>query len=1155
MLAWVLAVVVLLIAALLAFGLAALFHLLGASYLIFVIVLLLIGIATAAVILVLHYRARKEKALLGETGDSAGAGDLDLLLNDANRKLRTSQQGAKELNALPLIYILGEAGAAKTTSVVQSGLDLELLAGSASPTTEQTPTQVLNLWFSRHAALLEIGAAVRNSKSLFERMVHRTRAKAYRSAFGRGAAPRAVIVCLSMDQLLVADAGASLMASARSTSAQLRDISRLLGMPVPVYVIVTKLDRVPHFDQYARNLTDEEVGRVLGSPIARSDASVGTYADQASKSLAAVIDAIVYQLGEFRVEMLDRESDARNGAGLYEFPREFGKVRKGLNQYLVELCKPSQLSANPYLRGVYFTGIRARTVERAANVPVVEERSLPQDAGATQFLNISAGRAGYGARTAPAPAMITTRIPQWTFLPRLFPEAVLGDKSALAATRHSAPARLFRRILFGTLAFLFALCCLILVVSYWNNRAIERRIENAAHAIPSVSATSIALPSPSELTALDDLRQTIAQLDDFQHNGVPFRYGFGLYQGKKLAVEARRIYFDRFRPMLLNPAQSNMVAFMRTLQDAPPPNAANDSDLYKAAYNPLKTYLITTQYHDKSQPAFQTPVLLQYWIGSGAVNDEQKRLATKQFDFYGNELLPHPPYDIAPDTAVVGHTQGYLSHFVATTRIYQAMLADAEKASPPIDFKKQYPGSEAYVVDSKIVHGAFTQEGFAAMQDALKHLDRYANGEKWVLGDAAGTAPGATVGNSDFSSLYTNDFLKEWMTFLNSAHVTCGSLQEAPGRLSNLGSASSPLLELFYVISHNTAVANQQIMSTFQPAHKFVDPNAKGNLIGDVNKPYVEALLQLGGQVEIAAKNPNIATDATAFAPISSAIVAATGVADQAGLTFDSDQQTHTTRTFLALLKAPIECVAKFEPSPGAGANAGGQKICGATTPLLGKFPFNSNPNAPPAGLQEVDNVFAPETGVLATTYNTVLNKVLVPDGAHFSPSPSAPGRVNPRFLAYFNRAEHVSSVLYPAGAKSASLTFSLRFIPGNGVSNAALLIDGQRVPTGTTPQQFTWVGSTAQKVALVYDNVEAFSDTGTWSLFQMVRTATQITRTPGGFRLDYPINTTIAGHTVGGSGGGSKTVSFELSGPGAEFLVGEGFTGLSCAQQPVILK
>ena len=1154
MLAWVLAVIVILVAALLAFGIAALLHLSGVGYTVFVIVLLLIGIAAAITILVFHYRAKKERELQGDSGAAGGAGDLDLLLNDANRKLRTSQQGAKTLDALPLIYLLGDAGAAKTTTVVQSGIDPELLAGSASQSAEQTPTPVLNLWFARQAAFLEVGAALRDNKSLFERLVHRTRAKAYRSAFGTGAAPRAVIVCLSMDQLLVADGGTSLMTSARSTGAQLRELSRLLGLPIPVYVIVTKLDRVPHFDKYAHNLSEDEVRQILGSPLSRSDATVGTYADQASRTLASLIDGIVYKLGEFRVEMLDRENDVRNSPGVYEFPREFGKVRKGLNQYLVELCKPSQLSANPYLRGVYFTGVRARVIERAANAPGAGERLAAQevDAGATQFLNISRGQGGLAARSAAPPVMTSTRVPQWSFLPRLLPEIILGDKSALSSSRQSAPARLFRRILFGTLACLLALYCFFLVASYANNAAIKHRIESAARVLPKVTENAVSLPSLSDLRALDNLRQTIVQLDDFEKNGAPWRYRFGLYQGQKLNVQARRIYFDRFRPMLLNPAQTSMLSLMRILPDAPPATAANDSSSYNSAYNPLKAYLITTSNPEKSQPAFQTPVLVKSWIGSGQVDDEQKQLAGKQFDFYGAELLRHPPYDIASDTVVVEHARSYLSHFLASTRVYQAMLADADKASLPIDFNRQYPGSANFVVDSHVVRGAFTKDGFAAMQEALKHPERYANGEKWVLGDGSGTFSNATAGSADNSSLYTADFLKEWREFLVSAHLTnCGSLQEAPGRLTVLGGGSSPLLQWFYVISHNTAVANQEITSTFQPAHKFVDSEAKGSLIGEANKSYFEALLQLAQQVEIGAKNPAVTTDATAFAPISQALVTASGVADQAGLTFDPDQLTHTTNTFLVLLKAPIQCVSRFEPSPGAAGNGGGQKICAAITPLLGRFPFNPNTSAPQAALREVDGVFAPETGALASTYNTVLNKILVPNGAQYGPAPSAPGRVKPKFLNYFNRAEHISSALYAGGAKSATLNFSLRFIPTSGVSNATIVVDGQRT-SGSSPQQFTWTGSTAQKASLLYENNEVPFQ-GTWSAFQLVRAATQITRTSGGFRLEYPLNnaTTFAGRQIVGSG---KMVTFELTGPGAEFLAGDGLSGLTCAA-PVILK
>ena len=268
-------------------------------------------------------------------------------------------------------------------------------------------------------------------------------------------------------------------------------------MPVPVYVILTKLDRVPHFEEYVRQLSDTEARQVLGAALPRNEASPGTYADQASRLLAGVIDSLVYKLGAFRVEMLDRENEPRNLSGVYEFPREFGKLRKNLNQYLVELCKPSQLSANPYLRGFYFTGIRARIVERMVSGAMPVERAVPQDAGATQYINLSMGRTPAAARPS-APVMASSRVPQWTFLPRLLPEVILGDKSALAATKQSAPARLFRRILFGTLAFLFALYIFFLIVSYSNNAAIEHRIARDAHALPVMSSPPVqcrALPT------------------------------------------------------------------------------------------------------------------------------------------------------------------------------------------------------------------------------------------------------------------------------------------------------------------------------------------------------------------------------------------------------------------------------------------------------------------------------------------------------------------------------------------------------------------------------------------------------------------------------------------------------------------------------------
>jgi len=106
------------------------------------------------------------------------------------------------------------------------------------------------------------------------------------------------------------------------------------------------------------------------------------------------------------------------------------------------------------------------------------------------------------------------------------------------------------------------------------------------------------------------------------------------------------------------------------------------------------------------------------------------------------------------------------------------------------------------------------------------------------------------------------------------------------------------------------------------------------------------------------------------------------------------------------------------------------------------------------------------------------------------------------------------------------------------------LVVDGQLIAPGSTSAQFTWTGASAQKTSLIYDNGEAFSFQGTWSLFEMVRNA-KITHTAGGFRLDYPISTVVAGHTVSTG----KTVTFELSGQGADLLAGDGFSGLTCVK------
>lgn len=1114
------------------------------------VALIVLALVIAAVVFVVLHLRPAHSAQPAGPANTASVNQIDLLLNDVRRRLRQSQQGAKSLEELPLLYVLGDAGSAKTTTILQSGLDPELLAGSAGPATEAATAAPLNVWFTRVAALVEPGAAVRENNALLGHVVAGTRATALRSAFGSGAAPRAAVVCLSAEQLLQPDGGTSALASAKATGAQLREISRLLGTAVPVYVIVTKLDRLPHFEEFVRNLSDAEVRQILGSPVPVSEASPGTYADQAARTLAGIFDALVHRLAEFRLEVLSRETEPRNLGGDYEFPRECGKLRRNLMTYLVELCRPSQLSANPYLRGFYFTGVRARIVERAANAPATPPSQTARDAGATQYLNLAALKAAQSAAAAP-PAMTSTRVPQWTFLPRLLPEAILGDRGALTATRQTAPARLLRRTLYGAAAALLALYAIFLVISWRNNAALESRIADATRALPATrSALTADVP---QLRALDQLRQAIVQLEDYEDHGAPWTWRFGLYQGEALEPRARAAYFAAFRPMLLDPTQAAWLAYFRTLPDEPA--ATSDFNAYTAAYNPLKAYLITTSDPGHSQSSFLTPVFLQYWTGQRTLDPEQQQLAQKQIDFYGAELLRQPPYTIQPQDDQVAHTRQYLSKFLAQTRIYQGMIAETSKANPAVDFSQLYPEAGKAVVDRYVVPGAFTRAGFAFMQDAIAHPASHAQGEQWVLGEQAGQSNVSADLSKALAAEYAADFVRQWYTFTQSAAVLgCGSLQEAPARLNLLSGPNSPLLELFYTISRNTAVPDDAINSTFQPAHALVDPNAADRLYGPGNQDYIKALGVLSTQLGIWAQNPAGTSDPTTFTPVLQAAGDAGNAAQQAAQGFKVlgvDPATRIDGKLLQLMQAPAQCVTRLAPKPGAAANGGAGKICDAMRPLLARFPFAPN-SAVPATLPQVDAVFAPTSGVLWTQANGVLKPYLLQQGAEFVPNPAAPQPVNPKFTQYVSHLAQMSNGLYSGGQKSAAFTFTLHFLPGGGVSTATWIVDGQRIPAASTTQTFTWTGASANAASLEVDGQQGPSYQGTWALFQLVRTGTHITPVAGGYRIDYPISTatTIAGHAI--SGASRKTASFEISGPGAEILASGLLSAPACVADAV---
>ena len=87
--------------------------------------------------------------------------------------------------------VLGETGSAKTSVVLHSGLEPELLAGQTVQDKVPVPTRTANLWYTRQFIFAEAGGPMLQDRPRWARLVKKLAPRQLHSVFGKGTpAPR-----------------------------------------------------------------------------------------------------------------------------------------------------------------------------------------------------------------------------------------------------------------------------------------------------------------------------------------------------------------------------------------------------------------------------------------------------------------------------------------------------------------------------------------------------------------------------------------------------------------------------------------------------------------------------------------------------------------------------------------------------------------------------------------------------------------------------------------------------------------------------------------------------------------------------------------------------------------------------------------------------
>jgi type VI secretion system protein ImpL len=1092
-----------------------------------------LGLSGVAVYWIISSRKAATRAAVAQPGGPAD--EIGMLARESERRMAASAsvKGAK-LSTLPAILVIGETGSAKTSTVMQSGLEPELMAGQAMQNGTVAPTRSVNFWLAQRNVLVDVGGGALSDLAVRDQLVKWLRPSS--PLFAKGDEPaRVAVVCVDIESFLRPGGAEATVQSARAIREALGEISAGWGINLPVYVLFTKMDRMPYFLEYVNTFTNEEAGLILGSTLSMHEtATGGVYVEGESKRLTECFQSLIYSLAEKRPEFLAREHDPAKLPGSYQFAREMRKLRSLVVQYLIELGRPSQLRTNPFLRGFYFTGVRPIIVSDVMASRRVEEKQ--------PLLTDATGIFRPGQSVPDAAQQATGRkVPQWVFLPHFFPAVVLKDGAALGSSSGSLKTDFVRRLLFLGAGLVSLFLIIAWLISFGNNRALAKGTEAAATAIPTTPIAEGQLASVDSLEKLEALRQRVAMLRDHHINGPPWGYRWGLYSGNGLYPAATRVYFGHFRRLLLAQTQGSLLQLMS--------QPAAQSLGYRPVYDGLKAYLITTSHPDKSTPDFLPGVLMEHWLKGRTVDPKQSDLARQQFVFFAEHLQlskvsPYPSYS-RPEARAVSTARAYLTQFAGAETIYAAMLAAASQKFSNVSFNRAYPGAAEAIRNNYVVAGAFTKGGYEFMQNAIANPNEFFSGEKWVMGDAAVATniDDPAKLKADLKARYRDDFLKQWRAYLAATQVLPFGLQDSPARLTKLTDVVSPLLGVLCLASMNTAVEDKSIADIFQPAQAVTPaPACQEKLSAPSNGPYMEKLITLKADLQSVVGSPSDdSLKRSAIATANSAQVAAQLMAQQ----FRPDKEGQTHAVVQKVLEDPIIYVQRAIGDMAAGPfNAAGAGLCSQWRALTSKYPFNPK-STQEATLAEVAALFAPKTGEVAKL-NELVTKL--PDGVV----------LNPPFQAFLRQATAVSEAFYKGGSATPNLVFALKPFPTEGIRQVKLNIHGQTLTSSGAgnPMQFSWPGTGAQQVQLqvnIGTDLDYPSYKGLWALFRFFADGQPRSAAGSAFSLEWTLRTAGGPVTIPRTGN-PVTVRFDLDMLGAPPILRPGYlASISCV--PVVVR
>jgi len=1046
---------------------------------------------------------------------------INTKFQDILGQMRKSKLGAKKfLREMPWYVIIGPPGTGKTTALKQSGLhfpidlsdDIKGVGGTRNCDWFFTDTAVLVDTAGRYVEQASDPEIDAREWGGFLDLLKKHRGKR---------ALNGVIVTLSLQELL-GDDGA-LRAHGKTIRKRLSELREKLEIQLPVYLMITKADLVPGFEQFFSDLTTREREQVWGATLPTDARAEGTAAVRELRGLVA-------RLEQRLSARMAEDAPLPWRAEVFRFPAQVERLEAPLKLLIDTVFGESRYEESPWLRGFYLT---SATQEGS---PI--DRLVGELAGSFGLSADTPARRPFGEKRSYFLRNMLTDL--------IFPEAGLGTFDAAAEERRKW---IWRGSLAGA-SLLTLLAGLLFLFSFLRYSGgiddQERLLADLSGRLANVAARQ-APTDPLDLElALDGVTEVKAAATEVPTSPLTF---IGPTARSELA-EAQRIAYDQSLRNILEP---RMVAML----EATMWRQIRDPEYLLGA---LKVYYMMT-----GLAPYDREFAAQWWQEQLPVNapiDPFPTEAALEHQLAAIDRMGSEEQKIAPDNALVQQALQSICTIPLAARAYSALISDPAVTALPEWIPAEKAGPNATRVLTRIsektlrvgLPGAFTYDGFhTTVLPLIPEVAATAALDQAVFAGGCAESSDASVATleADILKLYQDDFIAQWNGFLRDIRLApITDLPTATANMKDLASPDSTLRRLVRAVVDEVDLTRVIPEEEGNAATEGLAKKAVSKLgkVGKLLKAGSKLATSTGGGEEGPPPGSDIALH---FAPLKAAIEEVDGVPpllDDVGLQLDGlakelasamnspdPEATLLNRGGLGELTGAVANAARSLPDPLDDWVAGiaGDTIAVTRDAVIsqlndrwradvydfcvkateGRYPFDAA-SAIDVNVADFRELFAPGARIDKFVTDNLLPYI---DTTVKPWAWRADFGLDGALLSPFERARSIRDGLFPGGSGPVmAFTLEAKDLTPNAAS-VTLNVDGQILTylnAATRPMPMTWPGPDGTNlISLSFQPADGSgelltSETGSWAWLRLIRKGSlSPTDLPEVFRLSLGLS------------------------------------------------